>query len=298
MNFLWFALVQGVQHKSVLKSVKGTRIPKTKAGTTWWSVRLLHSWWTFAYKYTQCGRLDIENNPDSHWLGFVNELGSTSYLQGVAHFFNGCDSTPTMLSSPATSPVCPNVSPNQPPVHVPISPATTDSELRPIIPEPASATGLGATSLPVPPTANPPDNRCWGPNCIQRACLPCNCSTCSHFYCKTCCQKYQKLTGSRCKEPCHTCEPDVSSAATGTSGSTIDNGGSNAAGNSEFYDPTKPLAKEHYEAHEWVAQQWHQDTEMSLQVKELRGSIEKNLTIVFWKEVSWPQLWLIICAWA
>ena len=102
-----------------VKNVKVTRIPKTKAGTTWWSVRLLHSQWTFAYKYTQCGWLDIKNNPDSHWLRFVDELRSTSYLWGVAHFFNGCHSTPTMLSSPATSPIRPNVPPNQPPVYIP-----------------------------------------------------------------------------------------------------------------------------------------------------------------------------------
>lgn len=188
-----------------------------------------------------------------------------------------------MFSSPAASPVRPKVLPQQPSSNVPESPAA-DSELRQIVPEPV--TNLSVASFPVPPVTNPSDNKCRGPNCIQRAQLPRNCSTCSHFYCKTCCQKYQTLTGSRCKEPRHGREPDGSSTSAGTSGLTLDNGGSNAAGRSEFYDPTKPLAKEHYEARERAAQQWRQDTETSLQVKELRGSIGKNLTIVFWKEVS------------
>lgn len=53
----------------------------------------------------------------------------------------------------------------------------------------------------------------------------------------------------------------------------------------EFYDPSKPLTKDHYDAQQRTTQKWQDQTNKMLQMKQLEDHVKKNISIVFWKEV-------------
>jgi len=157
-----------------------------------------------------------------------------------------------------------------------------------LVSTPVSEATKTATHLPSPPKSNPADGKCCGPNCVDKTvdALVRNCRTCTHYWCKSCCQKYQHLIGTQCKEPWHAVEiPSSESGGTNTSSS-----GSMATNTKiqwdEFYDPTKPLTKDHYDSKQRAAQNWQEETDQILQIKQQQDCVKKNIVIIFWKEVS------------
>jgi hypothetical protein len=57
----------------------------------------------------------------------------------------------------------------------------------------------------------------------------------------------------------------------------------------EFYDPSKPLTQDHYDAQQRAALKWHDQTNKMLEMKQLEDHVKKNISIVFWKEVRIPD---------
>jgi len=138
-----------------------------------------------------------------------------------------------------------------------------------------------ATTVLEPLKAAPADKKCTGPNCVNRVDPLWMCSTCSYYYCKTCCQKYQTARALCCKEPRH-----ANVSETNSDSSTIKQQTNIQCDN--WYDSMKPLTKEHYDAQQHASQKYHHDTSQILEIKWLEEHMKKDLNLVFWKEVRLP----------
>jgi uncharacterized membrane protein YfhO len=72
------------------------------------------------------------------------------------------------------------------------------------------------------------------------------------------------------------------------SGSNVSDQGQAGILREEFYDPSKPLMKDHYDAQQRAALKWQDQTNKMLEMKQLEDRVKKNINIVFWKEVRIP----------
>jgi hypothetical protein len=52
-----------------------------------------------------------------------------------------------------------------------------------------------------------------------------------------------------------------------------------------FYDPTKPLTQEHYDAQRRAAQTWEDKTNKLAHLQQLEDQMRKHISLAFWKEV-------------
>jgi hypothetical protein len=111
------------------------------------------------------------------------------------------------------------------------------------------------------------------------------CGTCSYFYCKNCCQKYRTITGSRCKEARHAAEGASSTATNGTDSDPNTVEQQTDIQRDDWYDPTKPLTKEHYDAKQRAAQKHRENTNQMAEMIKLEDRMKKNISLVFWAKV-------------
>ena len=91
--------------------------------------------------------------------------------------------------------------------------------------------------------------------------------------CKKCCVDRQAETITACKEPQHT---QVST-------SQQQSAESSSAQADVFYDPTRPLTKDHYEVHRRAADEWNKKTNALAERKEQEDLLKKHIAIIFWK---------------
>lgn len=204
-----------------------------------------------------------------HWLGWRDDLGraQADLSQSGGSDYPTRSSTPPSLSQPSPSP------------------AVTSSTSEP---GPSS-------SAPLPPALLPvfTDGKCHGKFCSARIDPPRACRTCNHGLCKKDCIELQKTQpGLTCLEKRHREEVSVlnptpgtvldsSRAAAADTSTTLD-----GSDRSTFYDHTKPLRQEHYEAQREAFDKYQTRVQAVEERKRQEEQLQKQILILFWKQVS------------
>jgi hypothetical protein len=148
-----------------------------------------------------------------------------------------------------------------------------------------SATPLGPAQVVQPISI---DGKCIGKLCQQRKDkVPRACSTCDHGLCKKDCLALQKENPRvTCSEKRHRSE-EVTNFSPGA-GTTGESSGSSLDSSNQdvFYDPTKPLRQEHYQAQQEAFNKYQIRVEAVEERKRQEELLHKQILILFWKQVS------------